>query len=333
MKAFFNIFLLFIFLVPAMAFADIIVLSNGDMLTGKVTGFSEGQLKIKTEYAGEIEIDWKTISSIETDEPLFIQLEGDQVIRAKIRGDQAGWLLIDERGEAHALAKSDIRRFSWQKPKYWTMQFDLGYQKTSGNSTSSDLRTEIKAKMKRQRDDLLLAASYARGKTEDEVSTDRWDLKSKYNHLLNKKVYGSAFFLFERDRVRDIDRRWQIGPGIGCRFYDTEKFSLSSDIGVVWEKTKYEPSGSESKLKGIWGIDFFYVPIANIKIEEIFRWVQSSTEGSDYEIISETGVYIPIYDNLFLKASLIDRYDNKPQPGLKKNDLTFLTSLSYITNF
>ncbi|HED00869.1 MAG TPA: DUF481 domain-containing protein [Proteobacteria bacterium] len=333
MRAFSLLFLFFILFIPMTVSADTIVLSNGDRLTGKVTEFSQGRLKVKTEYAAEIKVDWQSISALETEGAFFIQMEGDEALCARIKADEKGWSLIDQNGVTHSIAKVHIKRFSSERPKYWTMQFDLGYQKTSGNSTSNDLRTEIKARMKRQRDNLLLGAAYARGKTGDEVSTDRWDLRSKYSHLPNKKLYGSANFYLERNRVRDIDQRWQIGPAIGCRFYDTEKFFLSSDIGVVWEKTRYEPSGSESKLKGLLGIDFSYVPLADIRIEETFRWIQSSTEGSDYEISSETDVYIPIYDGLFLKASLIDRYDNKPQPGLKRNDLTFLTSLSYLTSF
>jgi putative salt-induced outer membrane protein YdiY len=332
-RFYFAVFILALFLVPLEALADIIVLSNGDRITGKVLEFSGGRLRFHTEYAGELRIDWKDIRSVETEDLFFVQVKEGPVIRARIRMAGEEMWLEDEEGASHPMAQENVLGFYSHSPKHWTMQYDLGYQQAKGNATISDLRTSLKLKVKRQRDDLLLATSYARGKTDGEVSADRWDIQSKYNRLLNSKLYGTTIFLLERDRLRDIDRRWQVGPGVGYRFYDTGILFLSTDIGTVWEKTRYEPAGSESKLKGFWGLDFFYVFWGGIKVEETFRWIQGSTEGSDYEINSETGLNVPLYENLFLKASLVNRYDNKPQPGLKKYDRSFITSLSYIASF
>jgi len=224
-----------------------------------------------------------------------------------------------------------------RKPQYWTLQYDLEYRKNSGNTRSYDLRTGINVAMKRLKDDLRLTASYAKGKTSDEVSVDRRDFLTKYNHLIIKKAYVTAFLFYEQDSIRDIARRFQIGPTFGCRFYDTPKLFFSSDAGAILDETKNESNdnesgNTESELKGLWNIDFSYEPVTDLKFEERVRWTQY-LRRSDFEVTSETSAYVPLYKRLFLKISLTDHYNTRPDPDYTKNDLTVITSLSYIIHF
>jgi hypothetical protein len=43
---------------------DEVTLKNGDRLTGDIVKMREGDLVIKTPYAGEIKIDWKEVQNI-----------------------------------------------------------------------------------------------------------------------------------------------------------------------------------------------------------------------------------------------------------------------------
>ena len=329
----FTILFLFIFFSQVIAYADTIILSNGDKLTGTIKELSGDQLAVDTEYGKGLSIDWKKVVSIEMQEILFIELKDEKTVRRKIKANREGWFLEDESGQLRAFAKEEIHSFSQKKPKYWILEYDLSYQQETGNISSDDFRTSLNVKKKKRKYNLFFEASYARGETEEEVSADRWDILFKYDHLMTKKIYRRGFFFLERDRVRVIDRRFQAGPAIGYRFYDKKTLSLSSDVGTIWEETKYENGNHESEFKGLWNIDFSYVPFSEITVEGTLRWIQGFDEATDYEITSETSLSVPLMGGFFLKAGVIDRYDNKPQPGSKKNDTTLLVSLSYRTKF
>jgi ribosomal protein S1 len=43
---------------------DEVTLKNGDRLTGNIVKMCEGNLVIKTPYAGEVKIDWKEVQNI-----------------------------------------------------------------------------------------------------------------------------------------------------------------------------------------------------------------------------------------------------------------------------
>lgn len=329
----FLVAFLFMCFISDNAFADTVVLSNGDVLTGTITQLAKGRLTIDTEYGKGLSIDWEMVSTIETDELLFIELTDGQEVRAKIMADDKGWRLEDETGKIRTIAKDAILRFSRKKARYWTLELDLSYQYTSGNTTSDDFRTALNVKRKKPNYELIFAGSYARAETEGEVSADRWDLLHKYDHLMTKRIYRRGFLFFERDKIRDIDKRFQAGPAIGYRFYDTGTLFLSSDIGTLREETTFEDGEHEGEFKGLWNIDFFYIFNSGIKAQEAFRWVQGFDDDKDYEITSETGLSIPLIGVFFLKASVIDRYDNQPEPGLKRNDVTIVIALSCQTRF
>jgi putative salt-induced outer membrane protein YdiY len=325
--------LIAIFFVPALTFGDTIVLSNGDMLTGTITRLSKSRITIDTEYGKALSIEWERVVGIETETFCFVELKDEEEIRVKIIADHEGWRLEDEKGEIRTITKEGIQRFSRKKPQYWTLEFDLSYQLTSGNTTSDDFRTALNVKKKKQKYELIFAGSYAQAETEDEILADRWDLLHKYDHLMTKKIYRRGFLFFERDKVRDIDRRFQAGPAIGYRFYDTETLRLSSDMGTLRDETKYENGDSDSEFKGLWNVEFFFIFFSDVKFEEAFRWVQGFDKEEDYEITSETSLSVPLGGGFSLKASVIERYDNQPQAGLKKNDLTSILALSCRTSF
>ena len=51
-------------LFPAMLFADQIVLKNGDRLTGVIETSDDKTLLIKTEFAGEVTVQWSAVQDI-----------------------------------------------------------------------------------------------------------------------------------------------------------------------------------------------------------------------------------------------------------------------------
>ena len=54
--------LIFVFLCPASLFADQIVLKNGDRLTGTIEQSDGKSLVIKTEFAGEVTVQWPAVA-------------------------------------------------------------------------------------------------------------------------------------------------------------------------------------------------------------------------------------------------------------------------------
>lgn len=53
---------------------DVVVLDNGDHITGEVMELGSGQLKFKTSHVGTIYFDWTHVVSLTTNQKLAIEL-------------------------------------------------------------------------------------------------------------------------------------------------------------------------------------------------------------------------------------------------------------------
>src|SRR5262249_42482298 len=60
--------------------ADQIVLKNGDRLTGTITNSDTKSLFLKTEFAGDVTIQWQAIDTINSTQPLHVGLTGGQTV-------------------------------------------------------------------------------------------------------------------------------------------------------------------------------------------------------------------------------------------------------------
>lgn len=71
---------LFLGLSCASLFADQIVLNNGDRLTGAIEKSDGNVLVIKTEFAGEVTVQWSAIQEIKSDQTLHVGLKSGQTV-------------------------------------------------------------------------------------------------------------------------------------------------------------------------------------------------------------------------------------------------------------
>jgi hypothetical protein len=63
--------------------ADEVLMNNGDRITGEIVRQETGVLKLKTAYAGTLDIDWEHVDKVSLDEPSKVLLVDDTVIEVE----------------------------------------------------------------------------------------------------------------------------------------------------------------------------------------------------------------------------------------------------------
>ena len=76
--------LIVIFLYPAALFADQIVLKNGDRLTGTIEKSDDKALIIKTEFAGEVTVEWPAVEEINSTQALTVSLSDGKTVVGRV---------------------------------------------------------------------------------------------------------------------------------------------------------------------------------------------------------------------------------------------------------
>ena len=70
---------------------DVVVLKNGDRLTGEIKGLQRGELRIKADYMAEaVRLDWSKIQSIESKSTFMIWLVDGKLVTNRIQVSKGG---------------------------------------------------------------------------------------------------------------------------------------------------------------------------------------------------------------------------------------------------
>ncbi len=83
------------------AFADQVVLTNGDRLTGTITKSDSKTLIIKSEFAGEVSIKWSAVKEIHSTEPLHVDLKSGQKIVGPVTTSDDSLAVTTASGNGH----------------------------------------------------------------------------------------------------------------------------------------------------------------------------------------------------------------------------------------
>lgn len=124
----------------SLCLADQVVLDNSDRITGAVERLTGGKVVIKTEYAGNVEIDVARIASLQIDAKMTVVLEDETRLYGRPSGD-AHNLEIAETGRTVDLARVSAIEPGRVTGKEWKFsgRFALGASDSSGNTDSSNL--------------------------------------------------------------------------------------------------------------------------------------------------------------------------------------------------
>ncbi|MEO8028782.1 MAG: hypothetical protein ABI823_20035, partial [Bryobacteraceae bacterium] len=133
----------------ATAFADQIVLKNGDRVTGTIVQKADDAVTIKSAFFGTITLPWKEIESIKTETPLNVVLSDGKELKGNLATSDGKVEITAESGK-QVVPSADVKtlRDSASQGDYermlhpgwtnlWAGAATLGFAGTAGNAKTS----------------------------------------------------------------------------------------------------------------------------------------------------------------------------------------------------
>jgi hypothetical protein len=88
---------------------DIVLLENGDRITGEIIQLEHGQLELKTDSLGTVYIEWPKVSGLSSSVVFMVEHLGGQNEFGRLGGSN-GHLIIDDEGRMTDVPMSDVAR-------------------------------------------------------------------------------------------------------------------------------------------------------------------------------------------------------------------------------
>ena len=319
---------------------DVVVMKNGDRLTGEIKGLQAGELRIKSDYMAEaVRLDWAKIERLESKSMFMIWLVDGKLVTDVIRllpsnSNEVPNFVIGNDGQSIRVHQLDVIRITPADRQFWKRlegSIDFGFSFTSGND---QYQTQLAATTTYRTGDHSFTASVDSafsGQTEG-TSLTRNQFSFDYRKQLSPRWYVGGLFDLLRSDQQSLELRTSVGGLVGRNVVQTEHTRLSVLGGVVGTRENYSESIGTPKstnADAIVGADFATFRFNSTDIRSRFSVFPSLTTPGRTRFQITSDLRIKIVKDLWWGFHLYENFDSKPPVRADKNDLGVSTSLGW----
>jgi len=315
-----------------LAQADVLVLKNGDRITGEIKRIWDDEITIEPEYADEFEVDMPVVAYIESDRDFEIDFQDGRSILAKFGGLAAdGDQIITSSTESFEISLAEVLELDEPEDRYdWETNVDFSSNLNKGNTDSSNTKMRADGMFKhgdhRHRGEMTFFREELAG-----VSTQQQDYYVyDYNWLFNDPWFFTGQLTYEKNPIIELASRVILSAGVGYDIWSTPRKDLSVQLGIGYQNeefTTFIDRDDESAVL-VWNLryqqDFFGDDMELFHNHSITKNISGRTNTS-YN--TSTGLRFEITDLLYANVSLDYDYETESAITATNEDLTLVFGL------
>ncbi len=322
---------------------DVIIMKNGDRLTGEIKGLDSGVLYVSFDYAlGTISIQWDKVAHLESQQLFLVKAEDGCVYSGTLKTGEtdAGRPTRIEIAEAPeksiVVDRSKVIQMTQTSDEFWRRfsgKLNAGLTYTKGNqSTQYSLGSEIDYPRERWAasatyNSVLSSSTGSTTSTRNDLSLDALRLLRWNNWFYT----GIGNFL--QSSSQNIDLQTNLSGGFGRYLKNSNSAKISVIGGLAWQNTKYSES-TESATKLNVGaamvgthIEFFRFKRTNF-VFDAFAF-PALTEPGRINFNVNSSYYLKIFGEVDWNVTFYGNWDNRPPSHFSGSDYGTSSGITY----
>ena len=334
---------LLVCLAVSAAWADQVVMKNGDRVTGSIIKKDGKNLTIKTDHFGVVTTSWDQVESVRADKPVHVVLADGKTVQGTL-ATTGGKVEVTTKDAKLSLAPADvatIRDDAEQKAyerllkpgwgELWAGTGSVGFAGTSGNAKTLTFTTGITAARVTRTDKTMLyfnaikASALVNGADAETARAVRGGIA--YDHNLHPRLFVNVFNDYEFDKFQHLDLRFVLGGGFGWHAYKSERSRFDLLGGGDFNRSSFSTPLTQKSAEIYWGDEFSLKLAAATSLVQSFRMFNNLTTTGSYRVNFDIGASTKLSKRLNWNVSVSDRNLNHPAAGRKANDLMYTTGL------
>jgi putative salt-induced outer membrane protein YdiY len=339
--------LIFLFLCSASLFADQIVLKNGDRLTGSIEQSDDKALVIKTEFAGEVTVQWPAVQEISSTQPLYVTLSDGKTVVGTVTTSDGKLAVVTANAGTVIEPKSAVSKLfgeaeqaAYEKSLHpgllegWKGGANVGFGLTRGNSQTKNLDIAFTADRKTLHDHLGLYTNSVYATNDTPGATPATTANAvqggiRYDHDFTPRLFAYVGADFQTDALQTLDLRSVFGGGLGVHAIKSDRTTLDLLGGVNYTREKYSLLPSRSFAAGSVGEELSHKLGMNTLLTEKLYFFPDFNDPGEYRGTFNFGTVTKISKWLGWQNAFGDIYVTNPPAEAKQNDILLTTGLNF----
>ena len=203
----------------------------------------------------------------------------------------------------------------------------VAYLNASGNTDVTSLTVNERIEWTRPRFLWTQSANAINGTTDGDESANLLALGVRGDWKPHGRLSVYTLVNYDRNRFADIGRRFEEGAGLGYSMIERPRHRLTTELGAQFVQQRNLERVSDDFLAGRAAEFYRYTIKANTYAEERVEYLPNLETPEDYRVNAEANLVAPLSRHLALKLGYVVRFDNLPEPDVKKTDRFFTSGL------
>ena len=233
------------------ASADVVVLKNGDRITGKVVSETGGKMVVTPDFdkTEKVTIKFDDVATFSTTGPVKLQLKDGSVINQPVAQGGAG--VVAPAAVAGPVQLADITAINPPPPEFWTGSVALNGNYSHAATNTAAFGAAAAATRTTPNDKIILAGAFNYGETTTHGFTtenaDNWFLSGEYDRFITHQLYGYVSERSEADQCElPAAAAHPARPVLDISGVNQPDFHFALQGGVAWiyqdYRTELEPT-------------------------------------------------------------------------------------------
>ena len=338
--------------------ADQVTLKNGDRLTGAIVKSDGKTLLIKTELAGDVNVQWAAITEIVSSQNLHVGLKDGQIVVGLVTTNDGKFAVatkstgtVEAPKDAVTVVRNDAEQTAFDAEAerlrnphltdFWSGLLDTGLSATSGNSSTVSFTLAAKAARETTRDKLSVYANsvYAKENNTSPAQTTAHAINGgvRLDVNISERLFVFGFTDLQYDAFQHLDLRNVLGGGLGEHIIKTKNTQFDIFGGGDFNQEYYA-----SYLQGATTIPSLTRKTAEVtagqsysakifngrtSLVEAFSLFPNASDTGDFRYTLNISAATKLKTWLSWQVTFSDLFTNYPRPGLQDNDTILSTGL------
>jgi hypothetical protein len=322
---------------------DVIVMKNGDRITGQIKGLDEGMLYVSLPYViRTLDVDWSRVAHLESTQLFIVKTADGSVYRGTLSTTETEKEkpvkieVTDATGNEFTIEQQQVVQIGEASDKFWQRfngEVNVGTTYTKGNQTLQ-FTLGGTAEYLRERWSAEGTWNSSVSNSSGVTASTRNEITGTASHLLpwNNYFYaGLSNFL--QSSVQGIQLQSTVGAGIGRYFKNSNRATIIVVGGLGWQNVQYNQNtigaGTQNLATALIAgeVRLFRFNKTNLHFTGLLMPILSKPGQVKYSMNSSYD--IKITGNLSWNVSFYGNWQNQSPPNFQGSDYGSSSGLSW----
>lgn len=346
----FLILLLLLFFLQSEIFADQVVMTNGDRLTGKIVKKDGDSVIIETESAGTVKIKWSAVVEIISDQPLTLTLDDGKIVegkietaedKVKIETAETKDLTVEKKAIKVVRTSEDQKKYEAEQKRieeskltdFWSGTVDVGFSMTSGNSDTRTFTAALRGVRETRKNKFTVYANALQVKNTSN-NTRRITAQSiwtgaRYDVDINRKWFAFGSGDFEYNKPQRLDIRAVLGGGLGYHAVRKDRMNLDFTTGVTNNYENFSTGIQRNSAELLLGQELKFKLNSRVRLTERAVLYPNISRMGDVRALFDASIQTDINNWMGWHFTVGNRFNSRPVDRTERNDFLLSTGLRF----